>query len=92
MLVTSKIAAADLNTHLKIIQVSSSCRLLRSVIIWISSSVITMARITPAIGTMMELERFWIMLKMSPFQPWRGLAHLYGYIRDLLVHAVEHPR
>ena len=21
----------------------------------------------------------------------RGLAHLYGYIRDLLVHAVEHP-
>ena len=69
VLVTSKIAAADLNTHLKIIQVSTSCRLLRSVIIWISSSVITMARITPAIGTMMELERFWIMLKMSPFQP-----------------------
>ena len=32
---------------LKIIQVSTSCRLLRSVIIWISSSVITMARITP---------------------------------------------
>ena len=58
VLVTSKIAAADLNTHLKIIQVSTSCRLLRSVIIWISSSVITMARITPAIGTMMELERF----------------------------------
>ena len=69
VLVTSKIAAADLNTQLKIIQVSTSCRLLRSVIIWISSSVITMARITPAIGTMMELERFWIMLKMSPFQP-----------------------
>ena len=22
----------------------------------------------------------------------RGLAHLYGYIRDLLVHAVEHSR
>ena len=69
VLVTSKIAAADLNTHLKIIQVSTSCRLLRSVIIWINSSVITMARITPAIGTMMELERFWIMLKISPFHP-----------------------
>ena len=42
VLVTSKIAAADLNTHLKIIQVSTSCRLLRSVIIWISSSIFSM--------------------------------------------------
>ena len=24
--------------------------------------------------------------------PLRGLAHLYGYIRDLLIYAVEHPR
>ena len=31
--VTIKMAAADLNTHLKIIQVSTSCRLFRSVII-----------------------------------------------------------
>ena len=67
--VTRSMAAADLNTHLKIIQVSTSCRLFLSVIIWISSSVITIARITPAMGTMMELERLWIMLKMPPFQP-----------------------
>ena len=31
--VTINMAAADLNTHLKIIQVSTSCRLFRSVII-----------------------------------------------------------
>ena len=33
------------------------------------SNSITMARITPAIGTMMKLEWFWIILKMLPFHP-----------------------
>ena len=36
--VTMRMAAADLNTHLKIIQVSTSCRLFLSAIIWIRSS------------------------------------------------------
>ena len=67
--VTMRMAAADLNTHLKIIQVSTSCRLFLSAIIWIRSTVITIARITPAIGTMMELDRFSIMLKILPFHP-----------------------
>ena len=62
-------AAADLNTHLKIIQVSTSCRLFLSAIIWIRSTVITIARITPAIGTMMEFDRFSIILKILPFHP-----------------------
>ena len=33
------------------------------------SNSITIARITPAIGTMMELDRFSIMLKILPFHP-----------------------
>ena len=67
--VTMRMAAADLNTHLKIIQVSTSCRLFLSAIIWIRSTVITIARITPAIGTIMEFDRFSIMLKILPFHP-----------------------
>ena len=39
----------------------------------------------------MELERFWIMLKMPPFQPLRRLPNLHGYISDLLVYRIEHP-
>ena len=70
VLVTRRIAAALLNTHLKNIQVSTSCRLFFSTMSWISSRVITKARIAPAIGMMMVSERFWIMLKMLPFQPW----------------------
>jgi hypothetical protein len=70
VLVTMRIAAALLNTHLKNIQVSTSCRLFFSTMSWISSRVITKARIAPAMGMMMVSERFWIMLKMLPFHPW----------------------
>ena len=58
-----------MSNHLKIIQVSTSCRLFLSAIIWIRSTVITIARITPAIGTMMEFDRFSIILKILPFHP-----------------------
>ena len=66
--VTMTTAQADLNTHLKNIQVSTSFRLLRSVTSWISSRVITIARIAPAIGRITVLERFWIMVKIPLFQ------------------------
>ena len=90
--VTRSMAVADLNTHLKIIQVSTSCRLFLSAIIWIRSTVITIARITPAIGTMMEFDRFSIILKILPFHPC-GVCptNLHGYISDLLVYRIEHP-
>ena len=52
VLVTIKIAQADLNIHLKNTAVSISWKLLRSVMIWISSKVMTIAKITPAIGNM----------------------------------------
>ncbi len=83
--------AADLNIHLKNIQVSTSCRLFLSVMIWISSSVITIARITPAMGTMTVSERLWIMLKMLAVPALRGHAHLAGDVCHLLVHGIEHP-
>ena len=67
--VTMRIAHADLNIHLKKTAVSISWKLLRSVTICISSSVMTMARITPAMGRMTVSESVCIMLKMSPFQP-----------------------
>ena len=42
--------------------------LLRSVMIWISYSVMTMARMTPAMGRMTVSDKVSIMLKMSAFQ------------------------
>ena len=44
------------------------------------STVITIARITPAIGTMMELDRFSIQSMQNTAIPslW-GLSYLYGY-------------
>ena len=68
--VTISTAQKVLNTHLKNIQVSISWRLFRSVTIWISSTHMTKVRITPAMGTMTVSERFWIMEKTPPFQPW----------------------
>ena len=65
--VTIRTAAADLNAHLKNIHVSMSLRLFLSVMSWISSSVITKARIAPAMGTITVSDRFCIMLKMLPF-------------------------
>ena len=59
---TMSTAAAVLNTHLKNTHVSMSWRLLRSAISWISSSVITKARITPAMGRIRLSERERIML------------------------------
>lgn len=56
--VTMRTAAADLNAHLKNIHVSTSFRLFLSVMSWISSSVMTKARMTPAIGTMTLSDRF----------------------------------
>ena len=50
VLVTMSTAQAVLNIHLKNIQVSTSCILFFSVMSWISSSVMTNARITPAMG------------------------------------------
>ena len=67
---TIKTAQADLNIHLKNIQVSTSLRLLRSVSICISSSVITMVRITPAMGRMTVLDKFCTILKIPPFHAW----------------------
>ena len=49
------------------IHVSMSLRLFLSVMSWISSSVITKARIAPAMGTITVSDRFCIMLKMLPF-------------------------
>ena len=46
---------------------SMSLRLFLSVMSWISSSVITKARIAPAMGTITVSDRFCIMLKMLPF-------------------------
>ena len=59
---TMSTAAAVLNTHLKNTHVSMSWRLLRSAISCISSSVITKARITPAMGSIRLSERERIML------------------------------
>ena len=59
---TMRTAAAVLNTHLKNTHVSMSWRLLRSAISCISSSVITKARITPAMGRIRLSERERIML------------------------------
>ena len=59
---TMSTAAAVLNTHLKNTHVSMSWRLLRSAISCISSSVITKARITPAMGRIRLSERERIML------------------------------
>ena len=59
---TMRTAAAVLNTPLKNTHVSMSWRLLRSAISWISSSVITKARITPAMGRIRLSERERIML------------------------------
>ena len=68
--VTIRTAQAVLNIHLKNIQVSTSCRLFLSVMSWISSNVITKARIRPAIGRMAVSDRLRIMLNTPPFQPW----------------------
>ena len=63
VLLTMSTAQAVLNTHLKMNQVSTSpCMLFLSVMIWISSIVITMARITPAMGRITLSERLRIML------------------------------
>ena len=70
VLVTMRTAAALLNAHLKNIQVSTSPRLFFSVMSWISSSVITKARIAPAMGTMTVSDRFCIMPKILPFHAW----------------------
>ena len=59
---TMSTAAAVLNTHLKNTHVSMSWRLLRSAISCISSSVMTKARITPAMGRIRLSERERIML------------------------------
>ena len=72
--VTISTAAADLKAHLKNIQVSTSFRLFLSVMSWISSRVITKARIAPAIGTITELDRFWIMPKTLAFHAWGVMA------------------
>ena len=66
--VTMRTAHADLNIHLKNTAVSISWKLFLSVMIWISSSVMTMARMTPAMGRMIVSDKVSIMLKMSEFQ------------------------
>ena len=62
VLVTIRMAQAVLKIHLKKTAVSISWKLFLSVMIWINSSVITNAKITPAMGTMTVSERLWIML------------------------------
>lgn len=63
VLVTIRTAQAVLKIHLKNIQVSTSpCILFLSETIWISSRVMTKARITPAIGMMTFSESERIML------------------------------
>ena len=69
MWVTITIAQADLNIGVKYTAVSISWKLLRSVMFWISSKVMTIAKITPAIGNMTVSDKVCIMLKMSAFQP-----------------------
>ena len=60
--VTIRTAQAVLKIHLKNIHVSTSCILLRSTMSWISSSVITNASTTPAMGRMTLSDRARIML------------------------------
>lgn len=60
--VTMRTAAAVLNDHLKNIHVSMSCILFRSTMSWISSSVITNASTTPAMGRMTLSDKERIML------------------------------
>ena len=67
VLVTMSTAAKVLKIHLKNRNVSKSCRLLRSISIWISSRHMTKVRMMPAIGTMTFSERLRIMPKMLLF-------------------------
>ena len=67
VLVTIRTAAALLKAQRKNIHVSTSFILFRSTISWISSSVITNAKINPAMGTITESDRFRIILKILPF-------------------------
>lgn len=68
--VTIRIAQAVLNIHRKNTAVSMSLKLFLSMMIWTSSSVITKARITPAMGRITVSDRFSIMLKMPEFHAW----------------------
>ena len=70
VLVTMRMAQADLKIHLKNTALSMSWKLFLSTMSWISSKVITKARMTPAMGTMTVSERFWTMLKISWFHAW----------------------
>ena len=67
VLVTISTAAKVLMIHLKKMNVSKSCMLLRSIRSWMSSMHMTKVRIMPAMGTTTFSDRFRIMLKMLPF-------------------------
>ncbi len=60
-------------------------RLLRSVIIWISSSVITIGQDHASDRHHDGVREVLDHVENVAVPALRGLAHLYGYIRDLLV-------
>ena len=64
---TMSTAAAVLSAHFRSTQKSMSCMLFFSVMIRMSSSVITNARITPAMGSITLIERLRIILYMPLF-------------------------
>ena len=89
VLVTSKIAAADLNTHLKIIQIMQ--------VVAVGNHLDQLQRHHDGqdhasnrhhdgVGKVLD------HTENAAVPPLRGLAHLRGDVRDLLVHTVEHPR
>ena len=66
-----------------------SLKLFLSMMIWTSSSVMTKARITPAMGRITVSDRFSIMLKMPEFHAWGDVPTLTGDVRHLFIDGIE---